>query len=75
MASTAVKTYPRSKENTPTRRTIGGLTVSVSRCPVCEGRLMYRTRITIDQYAVSSAWVCPVCEQEKTAPELEVANG
>lgn len=30
---------------------------------------MYRTRITIDPYGVSSAWVCPVCEQEKSRPE------
>jgi len=30
---------------------------------------MYRTRINIDPYAVSSAWVCPVCEQEKSRPE------
>nr|DAY00272.1 MAG TPA: anaerobic nitric oxide reductase flavorubredoxin [Caudoviricetes sp.] len=37
--------------------------------------MMYRTRITIDPYGFASAWVCPVCEQEKTAPELEVANG
>ena len=39
------------------------------RCPTCGGRLMYRTRITIDPYAVSSAWVCPACEQQKTAPK------
>ena len=43
----------------------GGLTVAVSRCPACGGRLMYRTRITIDPYGFSSAWVCPVCEQKK----------
>ena len=43
--------------------------MSVMRCPVCEGRLMYRTRITIDLYGLRSAWVCPVCEQQKTAPE------
>lgn len=29
---------------------------------------MYRTRITIDPYGFSSAWVCPVCEQEKNRP-------
>ena len=43
--------------------------MSVSRCPVCEGRLMYRTRITIDPYGLRSAWVCPACEQQKTAPK------
>ena len=31
--------------------------------------MMYRTRITIDPYGFSSAWVCPVCEQEKSRPE------
>nr|DAK44495.1 MAG TPA: rubredoxin iron binding domains containing a [Caudoviricetes sp.] len=29
--------------------------------------MMYRTTITIDPYAISSGWVCPVCEQQKTA--------
>lgn len=41
---------------------------------------MYRTRITIDPYGFSSAWVCPVCEQEKNRPEgrlskREIADG
>jgi len=30
--------------------------------------MMYRTRITIDPYGFASAWVCPVCEQEKKPP-------
>lgn len=43
--------------------------MGVMRCPVCGERLMYRTRITIDPYGLRSAWVCPACEQQKTAPK------
>ena len=52
--------------------------MAVSRCPVCGERLMYRTRITVDPYAVSSAWVCPVCEQQKKPPRraaIETGSG
>jgi hypothetical protein len=45
------------------------------RCADCGGRLMYRTRITIDPYGFSSAWVCPVCEQQKTALAGGYRNG
>jgi hypothetical protein len=37
--------------------------------------MMYRTRITIDPYGFASAWVCPVCEQEKSRPEAAIETG
>ena len=49
--------------------------MAVSRCPVCGERLMYCTRITIDPYGFASAWVCPVCEQEKSRPEAAIETG
>ena len=44
-------------------------------CPVCGARRMYRTSIVLTPYAIVTGWHCLRCEQQKTAQELEVADG